>query len=178
MILTLLLGANVFDELENVVVYKGELDQVGEAILQRQMSSQPKEEQDIKDEKDLDDATLVGDIIDATLVHDEEAFNATLNDVKGESSSSNSTREPSTDMGASSTTGFDDASSTTTTTSMAYRNHIQLGVPPTDTEEDEDDSETDENEDARIAQPLRRFTGTVGLSRANANVSIYSQCIH
>ncbi|KAI7881473.1 hypothetical protein K492DRAFT_66756 [Lichtheimia hyalospora FSU 10163] len=171
MILTLLLDAKLFDKLENVVVCKGELDQVGEAILQREMVSQPKEEQDIKAEKDID-AALFDDMFDATLVHDEEAFNATLNDVKGESRSSNSTREPSTDIGASSTTGFDDASSTTTTTtttSMAYRNNIRIGVPPTDTEEDEDDSETDENEDARNVQPIRRFTGTVGLSRANAN---------
>lgn len=179
------------DTLENVVVCKGELDELGEAILKQNASAamttpqeddeKPKEEeQDIKDEDDeLVGATLVEqeDMVDGTLVHDEEALNATLENIKGESSSSGST----TDIGtsASPTPGFDDASSTTTAGTF---NNIRLSVPPpTDTEAEDDDTSTvadEEDEEALLDQPLRRFPGTVNPSRANINVSLYSHSTH
>lgn len=135
------------------------------------------QDQDIKDEKEPKSeegdlgATLVEqeDVLDATLVQDEEAFNATLENVKGESSS---TPEPSTSSSAN-----DDASSTTTAGTFNPSN-IRLSVPPTDTDDDDDDSSTNEEEDDDdedpMVRPVRRFPGTVGLSRANANVSLYS----
>lgn len=176
--------------MENVVVCKGELDEAGEAILKEkepmsQEKDDSKQEQDIKDEddeaiqdQDIKDekepkseegdlgATLVEqeDVLDATLVQDEEAFNATLENVKGESSS---TPEPSTSSSAN-----DDASSTTTAGTFNPSN-IRLSVPPTDTDDDDDDSSTNEEEDDDdedpMVRPVRRFPGTVGLSRANAN---------
>lgn len=188
------------DTLENVVVCKGELDELGEAILKQNASAamttpqeddekpkdeehdikdeddeKPKdEEQDVKDEDDDLGATLVEqDMVDGTLVHDEEALNATLEDIKGESSSS------STDIGASSPTpGFDDASSTTTAGTL-NPNNIRLSVPPTDTEAEDDDTSTieDEDEEALLDQPPRRFPGTVNPSRANINVSLYSHSL-
>lgn len=190
--------------MENVVVFKGELDEAGEAILKEkeamsQEKDDSKQEQEIKDEdeaiqdQDINDedeaiqdqdikdekeskseegdlgATLVEqeDVLDATLVPDEEAFNATLENVKGESSS---TPEPSTSSSAN-----DDASSTTTAGTFNPSN-VRLSVPPTDTDDDDDDSSTNEEDDDDedpMVRPVRRFPGTVGLSRANANVSIY-----
>lgn len=161
------------DTLDNVALRKGELDELGGAILKQSTAVATPQEDDEKP-KDEEQDTNEGDGLDATsvkqdrnggtLVHEEEALNATLENIKGTGSSSSSI-----DIGTSSATpGYDDTSSTTTA-GTSNPNNIRQSVPSADTEAHDDE------EEALLDRPLRRLSGAVNPLSVNINVSLYSR---
>ncbi|CDH60596.1 probable rad16-nucleotide excision repairprotein [Lichtheimia corymbifera JMRC:FSU:9682] len=155
------------DTLDNVAVRKGELDELGGAILKQSTAVATPQEDDEKP-KDEEQDTNEGDGLDATsvkqdrnggtLVHEEEALNATLENIKGTGSSSSSI-----DIGTSSATpGYDDTSFTTTA-GTSNPNNIRQSVPSADTEAHDDE------EEALLDRPLPRLSGAVNPLSVNIN---------